>query len=332
MPNDLTVVIPTYDRLGSLLNTLKVLFTRTDFDGSWDAIVVDDGSRDGTRATVSAMAEREQLPLRVIAQANKGAGAARNAGARDSASEVLVFLDDDMIVESEFVAGHYRAVHENPDALVTGRVECPEEIKDTPFGRWRYSLQERWNGPLKDQAAPSASVTAQSLSLRRSLFLELGGFDERFIGASCEDWDLAYRARMRGARVIYDPRIVAVHVDHVNDIAGFCRRNEAYAFGVVQAAHLHGSNTPYQPVIERATPVRWTEDSPSLVLKKITTTLLSTRPGASLVSTWVDLGERLYPSTPFLARAYELSVAVSLQRAIRAALSQCDASAAPRPP
>jgi GT2 family glycosyltransferase len=332
MPADLTVVIPTYDRLGSLLNTLTVLFRSTDFDGAWDAIVVDDGSCDGTGVTVSTMAEREQLPLRVIGQANKGAAAARNTGAMNSTSDVLLFIDDDMIVEPGFLAGHYRAVRENPDALVTGRVECPEEIRGTPYGRWRYSLQQRWNGSRRDQAASSTSVTAQSLSLRRSLFLELGGFDERFMGASCEDWDLAYRACIRGARVIYDPRIVAIHMDHVDDIEGFCRRHEGYALGLVQAARLHGSTTPYQSVIDRARPVRWSEDSPSLVLKKVTKSLLSTPLGAHLLSASIGLGEWLWPRTRFLTRAYELSVAVSLQRGVRAALSQGNAPAAPRPP
>jgi hypothetical protein len=95
---------------------------------------------------------------------------------------------------------------------------------------------------------------------------------------------------------------------------------------MVQAAHLHEATTPYQSVIDRSRPVRWTEDAPALVLKKITKTFLSTRLGAHLLSAWVGLGERQYPGTRFLTKAYELSVAVSLQRGVRAALSHFDGS------
>ena len=71
---------------------------------------------DGTADALAALSLAR--PLRVIRQANAGASAARNRGARDAAGDLLLFLDDDMIAEPDLVGHHVRSHAAGADAVL----------------------------------------------------------------------------------------------------------------------------------------------------------------------------------------------------------------------
>src|SRR5258708_7976791 len=87
-----TVVIPAYNAEATLDQTLQSLRAQT--YAAWNAIVVDDGSRDGTFAIAEKIA-RANPRVRIIRQTNAGESAARNAGLAEATGEWLVFLDAD---------------------------------------------------------------------------------------------------------------------------------------------------------------------------------------------------------------------------------------------
>ena len=86
---EVSVIIPAYNLEGYLDTCLQSVLAQT--LGNFEAIVVDDGSMDGTPALV-------QAPLRLLSTGGrKGAGAARNVGAKAATGEVLFFTDADVV-------------------------------------------------------------------------------------------------------------------------------------------------------------------------------------------------------------------------------------------
>src|SRR5438067_8667389 len=84
-----SVIVPTFNRADFLVDTLESVFRQRFAD--FEIIVVDDGSTDGTIEYLRSLAGR----VRVCQQANRGAGPARNLGARHAQGKYLAFLDSD---------------------------------------------------------------------------------------------------------------------------------------------------------------------------------------------------------------------------------------------
>jgi glycosyltransferase involved in cell wall biosynthesis len=88
---EVSVVIPFRNAAPHFRHQLEALAGQ-DFDGEWEAVVVDNGSSDGSRAIAEEFLER--LNLKIVDAADKpGAGYARNAGARLAAGRKLLFVD-----------------------------------------------------------------------------------------------------------------------------------------------------------------------------------------------------------------------------------------------
>jgi glycosyltransferase involved in cell wall biosynthesis len=161
--------------------------SRVSYSGTVEIIVVIDGSTDGTAA---ALAELEcPFGLQPLEQDNLGLAAARNRGAAEASGDILLFLDDDMICEPDLLKQHARMHIAGADAVAGGFTE-PDSLD-------RQSPKESV-GSERDEAAVTTpfGIFGGHLSVRRSAFEFIGGFDERFTakgGYGYEDTDLAHR-------------------------------------------------------------------------------------------------------------------------------------------
>ena len=100
-----SVIVPTHQRRERVVHNVEALAGQE--LASFEAIVVVDGSTDGTAA---ALRELDlPFPLTVVEQDNQGAAEARNAGARAAVGEILLFLDDDMEAAPSLLAEHDRS-------------------------------------------------------------------------------------------------------------------------------------------------------------------------------------------------------------------------------
>jgi len=167
---------------------------RTTYAGAVELIVVIDGSTDATADALAAIVS--PFPVRIVEQSNDGAASARNRGAAIAASDIILFLDDDMIADPALLDEHARLHQTGADAVIGDTPIHP----DSPAGFLPQSVA-RWiaSTSVKSPLSPFDVFSGQ-LSVRRSVFEELGGFDTAFTRAAAfgnEDADFGVRLLAR---------------------------------------------------------------------------------------------------------------------------------------
>ena len=158
----------------------------------------------------------------------RGVSAGRNTAIREARGRVLVFLSDDLLVPTGFLAGHLATLERHPGAWVVGGFRQLPSLRETPFGRYLDDLEEgfteaRKQSPIGPDLWELGWPTARNLSLPRADFDAAGPFDERF-RSTCEDQDLAERARAQGLRFLYDASIDCLHNDQAGDLRALLPR------------------------------------------------------------------------------------------------------------
>lgn len=211
-----SVVVAHYRQPAQLARTWAALCRQT--LPPVEVVIADDGSVPPPVPPVGGP------PVRVVTQPDRGfrAAAARNLGSRHTRGEVLVFLDADTVPEPGFLAALTRRVAVCPDVLAVGRRRHADLTGVAPGADPAAAPRLAEPAWLRDAYAASRDlldadgrsfryVISAVLACRRTLFDDLAGFDERFVGYGGEDWDLAYRAWNAGAVLVHEPGAVAWH-------------------------------------------------------------------------------------------------------------------------
>lgn len=221
-----SVVIPHADRHAYIRNALLALAAQVSLD-DFEVIVVDYGTDSRLGDELTALGSRFPLRYQHLREAAPNCVShARNVGAALARNELLVFLDCDIVVGSDFVQQHlrgFRHVGERARVLQLGtrRYLRPGafEYGVTPLEDFLGLADERFRlfaafsenfGALQGGFHLAFS---NNISLSRSFFLELGGFDEGFRGWGLEDCELGYRVTRAAGRLVLNP-LVGVHHQH----------------------------------------------------------------------------------------------------------------------
>ena len=160
-------------------------------------------------------------------------------------------------------------------------------------------------------------MTGQNVSLPRADFVALRGFDEGFPGASCEDWELAMRARRRGTRVLFHPGITVLHNDWAISLEQFCRRQKLYSIPQVLLWKKYGEASPWARLVRESAPINWREDTARILMKKVMKTLLAFVLGESFVQRACRLIERFVPDSKWSRRAYSVAIGIAIFNGVR---------------
>jgi cellulose synthase/poly-beta-1,6-N-acetylglucosamine synthase-like glycosyltransferase len=197
-----SVVVTHYEQHEQLARVLAALEEQT--LPPYEVVVADDGS------------EREPaVPegVRLVRQEDLGfrAAAARNLGASVATGDALVFLDADTVPETGFLAAVTRRLAACRDVLAVGRRRHRDAGGELPEPAWLADAYAGSRNLLDADGRSFRFVISAVMACRRSLFEDLGGFDERFVGYGGEDWDLAYRAWNAGAVLVHERAAVAWH-------------------------------------------------------------------------------------------------------------------------
>src|SRR6476620_5762014 len=199
-----SIVMPTFQRRDIVCDALRSL-TALDYAGEVEIIIVSDGSTDGTADALAKIAS--PFPVRVIEQANRGASGARNRGASEASGNIILFLDDDMISDPDLIEQHAKMYRDGADAVI-GRT--PLHPNSAPG--FLADSTSRW---IAAQKVPSPSsvwdIFTGQLSIRRTVFEQVGGFDEAFTTGPVfanEDADIGVRLLAR-FDVRYNPEAIS---------------------------------------------------------------------------------------------------------------------------
>lgn len=224
------VIIPAFNRVGLLQRTLAGIAAQTTPPD--EVIVVDDGSDDDIAAGVAAITLPVPVTVLRRERSGYGAGAARNLGAAQATSEVLLFLDADCLPAPGLVAGHL-AWQRRADNLVvvggrrfadTGRTRLDDLAAGTadldaitvPRTDWRDRLVRR-STRLRHGTEAFRAVLSGNLSLMATLFDAVGGFDEGFTTWGGEDTELGWRLWQSGAFIIPDDAAFILHQEQEDE-------------------------------------------------------------------------------------------------------------------
>jgi len=150
----------------------------------YEVVVVDDGSTDNTAEKV------KRYPVTLVRQKNEGVPAARNAGARVSKGDVIIFLDGDCVVQSDFIEKMVEPFQKPKISMTQGYIDIANPgslVARLIFMKARYLFQNleyldfAWGG---------------CIAVRSSLFRQLGGFNTRW--KHSEDKELSRRILKQG--------------------------------------------------------------------------------------------------------------------------------------
>jgi glycosyltransferase involved in cell wall biosynthesis len=233
---DVALIVNSFQKPRHLALVLASIAAQTGVDGRFEVIISDDGSTDSTAALVSDFAAQAGVPVRFTSQPHDGFRLARtrNAGARLTESDYLLFLDGDCILPRDHVAA-YLERRRSGRALLGYCARLPEDTSarldtatiaatDLPAlapASERRLLTQRfrkawWHAAIRHPSKPR--LAGGNCGMWRRDFEAVNGCDERFVGWGQEDDDLGLRLRAAGVRLesILD-RTWSLHVWHPVD-------------------------------------------------------------------------------------------------------------------
>lgn len=245
--NSLSVVIPTKDRAEALARTLDALEKQRAGGGMLEVVVIDNGSSDDTVQQVRQRVAGATIPIRLLEEPNGGPAAARNAGVAAAGGDIVLFLGDDTEPDGpELLRAHLDLHRARPEDCygVLGRITWSPRNEITPFMRWLENGGPQFHYcDISAGAVDAASYFYSShVSIKRSLFDRVGGFNVRFPTAAVEDTELGVRLSEAGLQLDYHPELLVLH-DHPTTPSQSISRSMA----VGHSAALYNRLRPERP-------------------------------------------------------------------------------------
>lgn len=236
-----SVVLATRDRPDALRTALHAL---RDLDYPRVEIVVVDNAP-GTPSTASVVAEF--AGVRYVPEPRPGLSWARNRGVMEARGDIIAFTDDDIVVDRHWVSALVQAFGSGTRVgCVTGLV-LPYELETAPqiwfeqYGGFTKGFKPQifdlaYPPPDRPTFPYSIGMVGPMMACRRSLLLELGGFDPA-LGAGSpsaggEDLRLLFEVLAAGYQVVYNPSAIEYHC-HRRDYSALHRQVHAYGSGFV---------------------------------------------------------------------------------------------------
>ena len=221
-----SIIILIYSSAAHLEGALDSLLVSVDARFPYEVILVVNGARPDVVAAVQRAARGAQV---LISEANLGFGGGCNLGAAAARAPYLVFLNDDVVVEPDWLESLVRLAEERPDAGAVGsRIAYPNgtlqeagavifaDGSTKPVGQGLPASSPRWRAVRQVDYC-----SACSLLVRRDAFESVRGFETAFHPAYYEDVDLALKLRAAGWAVLYQPASRLVHLESQSTTSDF---------------------------------------------------------------------------------------------------------------
>ncbi len=201
--NKTSIIILSYNTLNMTQMCIESIRRHTE-NGSYEIIVVDNGSKDGSVEWL-----REQGDVRLIAnEENKGFPGGCNQGLRIAKGSELLLLNSDTIVTPRWLDQLKEALYSSPEI---GAVSCvtnssaPVQKIDVPYGTDLNGIQpfaESYNHSNPDRWERKLMLIGFCYLFKREVYERIGGLDEAFSPGNYEDDDYSLRIRAAGWKLL----------------------------------------------------------------------------------------------------------------------------------
>ncbi len=207
----LSIIIPTIGR-NTLQGVLEAIVNSDGFETIAPEIIV---VRDAVEGEFLAKLEHEFPQVTFIATKEKSyAGGARNLGIEKATGEVIVFLGDDTIPQSDWLkrVSGFHEKNKTKQSVLLGKISWAPELAKDGFHHWLENNAQFAFHSIKNHGANWRHFYTSNISMKRELIGE-ERFSDRFTGWGFEDTEFGYRLSNNGMKISFDPECEVLH-DH----------------------------------------------------------------------------------------------------------------------
>lgn len=249
-----SIVIPTFNRSDMLRQAIEALCKQEDPDCLYEIIPVDNGSTDGTREMVKTLAKKSSVPICYLFEPRAGSHFARNTGFLASKGDILGLIDDDVIVDANWVKNIVK-VYDNPDVSCAGGKLTLRWVNGSPpkwIGPFKSTLGELDYGPKILELHYPQMINAGNFSIRKEILLKVGGYNpcnapaDKLIGdGECGLCSKIYRS---GGRIFWVPNAQGWHIQDAERVTlSYMRRRAKYrGMSGAYSAYRNGNGDSFQ--------------------------------------------------------------------------------------
>lgn len=309
-----SVIVPTYNRREIFERTLNALLNQTVSSDAFEIIVVDDCSPDDTEAFMKGKVESTPNLAYIRHTENQGRAVTRNDGIVAARGDLVVFLDDDIVPEPDFVEAHnqYHMQYGDEHIAVMGNVRYASEvIAGSNFLKYLQSRYLGFRSPNQRSAIDYSNLLPRFLgtgncSMRRVDLIKVGMLDTDFRYYGGEDEYLGYCLYKAGIRIIFGERTRSEHYDDLSMQKYKKKIIEATSMGysvILRKEPKYFESTQVRFLL----PVDWKNDSVKRVLIKLSLRLFLNPATIVLLEQWAVLTDKY--SQLYFQPVYRLLVA-----------------------
>lgn len=210
MKPEISICISTWCRKDMLEKIIIKLENQTLTRDKYEIIVCDSYSNDGTNELMEKLLIKYNN-LKYINDHKNVLATKRNIGIDLAEGNIVVFMDDDVLPENNFIEAHLNAHAYKKNVVFCGNIRFPLEwVKNSNYYRYR----DKYHKNLKGEELKFNRIVVMNMSFKKDEFLKKVGYvSEKFIGYGGEDTELGWRISKSGLKIYFLEEALGWHYE-----------------------------------------------------------------------------------------------------------------------